>query len=107
VTQNVAASAEEAASASEELSAQAETMKGTVKELLALAGGETQPTGRSKGRGMGAAALRRPPELPRPVPKTAAPKATARPLPPPPKATPKKSRPEEVIPMGDEEFQDF
>ena len=109
VTQNVAASAEEAASASEELSAQAETMKGTVKELLALAGGETTKPGKKEETSTGAAGphLRRPPELPRPTP---GPKAAAKPLPAPAKATaaPKKTgKPEEIIPLDDEEFQDF
>jgi len=105
VTQNVAASAEEAASASEELSAQAETMKGTVKELLALAGGDTTDAKGKRGRGASGPALRRPPELPRPTP---APRAAAKPLPAPAKtATKKGGNPEEVIPMDDEEFQDF
>ncbi|HSR36674.1 MAG TPA: methyl-accepting chemotaxis protein, partial [Desulfurivibrionaceae bacterium] len=107
VTQNVAASAEEAASASEELSAQAETMKGTVKELLALAGGDDSGAGKKGKEDKDAAgpALRRPPELTQPAP---APRSAAKPLPAPPKAAPKKGgKPEEIIPMDDEEFQDF
>ncbi|MGQ9687506.1 MAG: hypothetical protein ACUVXF_01775 [Desulfobaccales bacterium] len=44
VTQQVAANAEESASASEELDAQSEQMKGVVQELVALVGG-------SNGRG--------------------------------------------------------
>jgi methyl-accepting chemotaxis protein len=39
VTQQVAANAEESASASEELSAQAETMRAMVQDLVALVGG--------------------------------------------------------------------
>jgi methyl-accepting chemotaxis protein len=42
VTQQNAAGAEESASASEQLSAQAQTVKGTVGELLALVGGSTR-----------------------------------------------------------------
>lgn len=49
VTQSNAASAEESASASEELNAQAETMKGSVNELIDLVGGarQAEPQGSS------------------------------------------------------------
>jgi methyl-accepting chemotaxis protein len=50
VTQQNAANAEESASASEELSSQAESMNEIVGELVALAGGATRHQGSNKGR---------------------------------------------------------
>jgi methyl-accepting chemotaxis protein len=49
VTQSNAAGAEESASASEEMNAQAEQMKGNVMELIALVGGSGNGNGRSVG----------------------------------------------------------
>lgn len=51
VTQQNAANAEESASASEELSAQAESMNEVVAELVALVGGSAERSGRSAGKG--------------------------------------------------------
>ncbi len=105
VTQQTAANAEESASASEELNAQAETMHGSVNELLSLVGGVRNGHGRTKGR----ASL---PQGKQP-PRLAAPKgngngrasgrsgtstlvtANSRPVPP-----------EELIPL-DDDFRDF
>lgn len=118
VTQRNAATSEQTASASEELSAQAETMKGIVLNMVYLVGGNLEP------------ASKKPAVLARGGDKTAAPdkrKTLAAPL---QKSTPEKkalpqapralplatgkkearaaqTRPEDVIPMNDEDFQDF
>ena len=106
VTQSNAASAEESASASEELSAQAEVMKGSVNELLQLAGGAGDTPDpqlrRPKSRGPALAAPSK--STPRPAAKTdqkALPATTRKPAPA------KSNKPEDIIPMDSEEFEDF
>ncbi|MFZ5776157.1 MAG: methyl-accepting chemotaxis protein [Thermodesulfobacteriota bacterium] len=109
VTQSNAASAEESASASEELSAQSEVMKGSVGDLLLLAGVEA-------GAPVKTQSLRRPPSLGPTL--AASRKPAARPTPaakPPQKALPparkttaaKPGKPEDIIPMDTEDFEDF
>ncbi|MCX5876813.1 MAG: methyl-accepting chemotaxis protein, partial [Deltaproteobacteria bacterium] len=102
VTQSNAAAAEEAASASEELNAQAEMMKGSVGELLAMVdGAEGQANAPQDTR-----RLRRPPTPMRASAKKLVPPARKA-LPPAAKKAPSRgSRPEDVIPMGDD-FEDF
>ncbi|HSR36093.1 MAG TPA: methyl-accepting chemotaxis protein, partial [Desulfurivibrionaceae bacterium] len=120
VTQQTAANSEEAASASEELSAQASHLKRLVEELEELISGSK---GVGKSRLAKVADRLRPPAMGRREPratlvppaaavkkpaaaKLAKPAAkTTRPAPSKPAAGAKK--PEEVIPLGDEEFQDF
>ena len=95
ITQTNAANAEESASASEELSAQSETMLDVVAELSAMVGGNSAGNGnghRGKARQIQAGAR----ALPRPVKKrTAA-----------PSLVPQISRNEDLIPM-DDEFNEF
>ncbi|MBU2538437.1 MAG: methyl-accepting chemotaxis protein [Proteobacteria bacterium] len=102
VTQSNAAAAEESASASEELNAQAEMMKGTVGHLLEMVGGAE---GHAKAR-KESTKLKRPPSVSQSgAKKIAAPERKA--LPPAPKKAPTKgSKPEDIIPMGDD-FEDF
>jgi methyl-accepting chemotaxis protein len=102
VTQGNAANAEESASASEELNAQAETMRDAVLRLAAVVGGD-RSTGRATNvqKGMSRTPARTSRKLPA---KTTAP-AKAR----PPAQIPAKRREvsaEEAIPM-DDDFQDF
>ncbi|MCX5875058.1 MAG: methyl-accepting chemotaxis protein, partial [Deltaproteobacteria bacterium] len=102
VTQSNAAAAEESASASEELNAQAEMMKGSVGQLLEMVGGaEGSAQARPEIR-----RLRRPPTPTQGgARKIAAPARKA--LPPVAKKAPSRgSKPEEVIPTGDD-FEDF
>ena len=106
VTQQNAASAEECASASEELSAQAETLKGIVGDMVALVTGSRRqfsvsgftPPRRPAG---GAARL-----TARRAPGIALTSAKPRQLPAPP-APPKVMKPNEVIPLGGDDFKDF
>jgi len=109
VTQDNAALAEEAASASEQLAAQSEVMKGSVGHLLKLIGADGSRESDS---------ARKPATLVRPAvaaskPAMPEPRAKSAPrLPAPAKKTPgqtpaKPKTPEEIIPMGDEEFEDF
>ncbi len=90
VTQQNAANAEESASASEELNAQADQMKGMVDELVVIIGGK------NNGKWSKAVASKYPKVMD-------APPQTKR------LALPKKSsaRPEQVIPMGEDDFTDF
>jgi methyl-accepting chemotaxis protein len=102
VTQGNAANAEESASASEELNAQAETMRDAVLRLAAVVGGD-RSTGRATNdkKGLSRPSARAGRTLPA---KTTAP-AKAR----PPAQIPAKRREvsaEEAIPM-DDDFQDF
>ena len=95
VTQQNAANAEESASASEEMSAQAEEMKSYVSDLVAMVGGKT-------GDGKTAhtpRARKKAPIFKRPAPGKA--KALAAP------ARKKGDRPEDVIPLNDDDFSDF
>lgn len=106
VTQSNAAAAEETASASEELSAQSEMMKASVVELMQLVGGKHVETPRKRA---GSTDLRRP------LPKFA---SSGKMSSPPPKALPaasakketkpqKSGTPNDIIPMGDDDFEDF
>ncbi len=109
VTQDNAAAAEESASASEELSAQSEILKGSVGELLRLAGGGGETAKIRKGPGQRSTPALRPPSLPTPT-KTRNSQAAL-----PPRTNPKekagasarKDNPNEIIPMDDEDFADF
>ena len=106
-----AATAEESASEAEELSGMAVEMESLVRELLALVGdraGANQPPSvcnvASEGKRTPAvtkkqALLKRPPQ------KTGKPAAPAKTLPAPAKA--RSGKPSEVIPFGDDEFEDF
>jgi methyl-accepting chemotaxis protein len=102
VTQSNAAAAEESASASEELNAQAEMMKGSVGNLLEMVGGaeapaKAQPESKT---------LRRPPTSAQANAKKLAPPARKA-LPPAANTPPAKgTKPEDIIPMGDD-FEDF
>ncbi|MDA8164514.1 MAG: methyl-accepting chemotaxis protein [Desulfobacteraceae bacterium] len=120
VTQRNAATAEESASASAQLTAQAASAKTSVGELLQMVGG----AGRAE-RGhtaMPAPRLERPvperrPAVKKPAPTKALPgasprktaKASARPAPQPRKASAASApkSPAEVIPFEDDDFQDF
>ena len=94
VTQQNAANAEESASASEEMSAQAEEMKNYVSELVAMVGGKTGETHKAS------PARKKAPVQNRPViGKT---KALAVPA-----KKKKGDRPEDVIPLNDDDFSDF
>lgn len=99
VIQTNAASAEESASASEELNAQAEQMKGFVGELVAVVGGSGGETVSSKQYAVGR-------EKRKQAKKTGAVigKATAAPV---KKAGGKEANPEQVIPLDDDDFKDF
>ena len=102
VTQANAAAAEESASASEELSAQAEMMKGSVGQLLEMVGGGESPAIEPPAQKK----LKRPPTLSQSGAKKIAPPARKA-LPPAPKSSPAKgTKPEDIIPMGDD-FEDF
>jgi methyl-accepting chemotaxis protein len=100
VTQQNAANAEESASASEEMNAQAEEMKGMVGELVAMVGG----SGKGKGDGRPTAVAHRT-------------KPAARQVLPAPAKRPRGKEtgvhsakavlPAQVIPMDDEDFNDF
>ena len=102
VTQSNAAAAEESASASEELNAQAEMMKGSVANLLEMVGGAEGPVKQRQD----AQRLRRPPTpMQSSTKKLAAPARKALP-PAAKKPTAKGTKPEDIIPMGDD-FEDF
>lgn len=105
ITQNNAAAAEETASASEELSAQAEIMKGTVRELLLMVGGAAtrsqQPEERSRKRGYRGQGT----DIRKAVTPPSRQIAAAQPR--PPAAPARKAKPDEIIPMGDDDFEDF
>jgi methyl-accepting chemotaxis protein len=103
VTQQTAANAEEAASASEMLNAQAEEMRGHVSALTVLvgSGGSGAGNGQKHGRGGGKAPAARSlmsPALHRPSPARG-------PLGHTPKGKP--VNPAEVIPLDDGDFKDF
>jgi len=100
VTQSNAAAAEESAASSEELNGQAELMRVSVGELLAMVGGSGDGAGSTRGRG----ASPRVGQRKRPL-KTA---ASARKALPPPAARKSavSSTAEDIIPM-DDDFEDF
>jgi methyl-accepting chemotaxis protein len=96
VTQQTAASAEESASASEELNAQSEQMKGVVQELVALVGGgngHSETKALASGGRHGLKRLVRLGQKPQAVKKM--------------KAAPGQPRPEQVIPLEEDNFKDF
>jgi methyl-accepting chemotaxis protein len=100
VTQQTAANAEESASASEELNAQAMQMRGFVEELMAVVGGSGAALSAGEGRRF------RAPEV-RNRPQSAARKSETK-----VKALPgvgKKKQPADVIPFDkdDDSFKDF
>ena len=95
VTQQNAANAEESASASEEMSAQAEEMSGHASELMAMVGGKAGHATTTRTR----PAHKKAPAFKRSAPGKA--KALAAP------AGKEGLRPEDVIPMDDEDFNDF
>ena len=93
------ANAEESASASEEMNAQAEQMKAMVNELVDMVGGKAGRTTRSHGR----PARGKPPVVGR----TASGKAKALPAPGRKQTDRKAVNPEEIIPLDDKDFADF
>jgi methyl-accepting chemotaxis protein len=101
VTQANAANAEESASASEEMSAQAEHMKAMVGELVVMVGGRGQRVKRksTSSKSDAKTANHEPPEL---AAKTIKPKTKA-----PSIQKSKKVSPEQIIPLGDDDFSDF
>lgn len=94
ITQQNAANAEESASASEELNAQAEQMKSIVEDLMALVGGARHSAGVKKAH---KSLLHKAIEKPGKMPKT---KAVA-------VHRAQEVSPEKLIPLDDDEFQDF
>lgn len=111
VTQRNAATAEESASASEELSAQSEMMKGSVNELLQLVGGSGQAKTKAAESGRKDAAPKQAKPSPTKLSKASA-QTKALPAAPRRKVAPApvpvaSSNPNDIIPMDDEEFEDF
>jgi len=98
VTQQNAASAEESASASEEMSAQAETMKAMVNDLLAMVGGGLKADGASSSTMPGRNSASQVVEAGRKV------KARAK---KPEGKQGRQKRPDEVIPLGEDDLKDF
>jgi len=100
VTQQNAANAEESASAAEEMNAQAEEMKNYVNDLVALVGGKA---------GQAAITHHQPVHKKAPaVKREAAPeKRKALAAPKRKQVARKEVNPEEVIPLGDKDFEDF
>ncbi len=102
VTQSNAASAEQSASAGQEMSAQAEQLKAYVRELTNLiGGGGVKPAARTPRRSMQVAAK----VTPAVAGKTVA-KRTAPAVPRVAKAAPS-ARPQDVIPLGDDDLADL
>ena len=110
VTQQSASSAEQSASASEEMNAQAEQMKGIVDKLLDLVGGRKNEVSRRYGAAAGekhvgtmiGGVVRKALKAPaRKTEEVAVPKAQPEPR------RGREVKPEEVIPMEEEEFKDF
>ncbi|MBA4423492.1 MAG: chemotaxis protein [Syntrophus sp. (in: bacteria)] len=99
VTQSTAANAEESAAAAEELNAQAEQMTVYVGDLVAVVGGNSRDT---KGGGKGLALTRRAARQPLTVTERKA----AQPL-MGERRGPKNSRGKQLIPLKEEEFNDF
>lgn len=113
VTQNNAAAAEETASASEELSAQAEMMKGAVGELIAFVGGSGKKV--TSGKSSVGPAQHAPTGSTLAAVKDIRKKAASKPvvaaqpkrLTPPIQERKAGFKPDEIIPMDDDEFEDF
>ncbi len=111
VTQDNAATAEETASASEEMNAQAGHMKDFVADLVRVVGGAGDQAGRPSRRRFSRSKAERKPQgqqreaRPRALPAPAKPKAKAVAEAP---ARPKgKKRPEEILPLDEGDFKDF
>ncbi len=103
VVQQNAASAEESASASEEMSAQAETMKGMVDDLvrlIGLAGRQRREIGTPPPRHREPQAAVPPPERKSGRSKEIQAKTDRR-------SSASEVKPEQVIPMGEDDFRDF
>ncbi len=96
VVQQVAANAEESASASEEMSAQAEQMQAYVAQLVGMVGGSSTATG-GEARTVKT-------DIKRPAVETRD-KGEIKALDAPPKKD--KAKPEEIIPMDDDDLKDF
>ena len=94
VIQQNAANAEESASASEEMNAQAEQMKAFVDELVALVGGTSQRDEAGSAEKERSRASDRAKAIVAPETKQIARRA-------------KEVRPEHIIPLGDDDFEDF
>jgi methyl-accepting chemotaxis protein len=103
VTQQNAANAEETASSSEELSAQATSLKDIVGDLVALVTGGPSGSGasprRPSARTRAMSPARRVPGI---IPASARPRQLAA-----PSASPKVMRPNVVIPLDGDDFKDF
>ena len=108
VVQATAASAEESASASEEMNAQAHQMKGYVNELIAVIGGADGSAARTTGSRPAFTpaepVVRKPVKSGRLALPAITKKGKVRPH---ASASPKKPSPEEIIPMGDDDFKNF
>jgi len=102
VAQQTAASAEESASAAEEMNAQAEQMKSYIGDLVTLIGGQDD---RSTGVAVGPAANRRIMKHNSVVKPMTPVKQDQKALVSPEKG--KVVRPDQIIPMEEEEFKDF
>ena len=101
VVQQNAANAEESASASEEMNAQAQEMKGFVEELVTLVGGQANGKGNGKShekhssrRSLSAGNRKAAAKIPHKEIKAHI-------------AASREADPKKLIPMGDEEFKDF
>lgn len=106
VTQQNAANAEESASASEELSAQSQQMMDYVQQLTSLVGGTSVSVGgyaASRTRGLSHKPRLLKPQISRSIPK----KISKSGHNPAPAANAREVRPEQVIPLDDDDFQDF
>jgi methyl-accepting chemotaxis protein len=99
VTQQNAATAEESASASEELSAQAEQMKGMVNELVTMVGGAGSSNGNGNGHRQALGIRQKPKALAGFLPKIKKPALSM--------ARKGEVRPEQLIPMDDDELSNF
>lgn len=102
VTQSNAANSEESASAAEELSAQAEEMRRMVQELVAMVGG-ADGKGFAASSGIAAPPARRAPARS----KALAPVPAAHKKPAPAAADRTLLKPEQIIPLNDEDLEDF
>ena len=105
VTQSNAANSEESASASEELSAQAEEMQRMVMELVSMVGGASKNGAGNGSRISAAATAKRPAQTRALTVKRDTPKKRTAPA----HATAQQSvvKPEQIIPLGDDDLEDF
>jgi methyl-accepting chemotaxis protein len=109
VTQQTAASSEEAASASEELNAQAKYLKNHVQELVSLLGGDRGNLLVAAARPRGGSSNERGAAQPSGPRLTSGGRARGKAVPAKalPAVAPAKTKPKDVIPFDDEEFKDF